>query len=734
MKLIYSPDNVAELDSATIGGKGRALFQMFAAGLPVPKPLCISTRAYDLFVDHNGLRQKIGLELYRKKIGDMRWEEIWDASLRIQNLFIKGAFPAQILTEVFPAVADAFGDRPLVIRSSAPDEDGTGGSFAGLHESFVNITSEAELKRKMKRVWASLWSDRAILYRQELGLELLTSRMGVVVQPFVEGSVSGVMFTRNPLDGNQMVVEAVYGLNQGLVDGAVEPDRWLIEREQRQVVQHRAPENRDTVFGRASGGGVRSERITDMRRERAPLADGELREIIDLGFQLERFYQSERDVEWTIDQGRCCILQARPITAEAGTGSDDKRSWYLSLTRSYDNLLLLFKRITNELLPEMDRDSARLAGADLERLSAAELAAEIRHRIELNEQWTAVYWSDFIPFAHGVRLFGELYNEVIEPDDPFEFVALLTGQHMLSTERNKLFAQCAKMARNDEQLLHQIRQGRLGDIEHREFREKIELLRSRFSTDYVGIGSGAGAEAIIAAMILQYILVDDEPVAESAEDRHRLENIFLQKGRESLSVDPEKLLQLARESYRIRDDDNIHIGRIGQELERAVLCARKRLEGEKKIVAVDLSAEDLCSMLEGASRERATAEKKSEQVSAVPRTMVRARQLQGQPASRGIAVGRARVLQGNADLKDFRKGEVLVIDSIDPTMTFFAPLAAAIIERRGGMLIHGAIIAREYGIPCVTGVVGATQYITTGDRVTVDGYLGICTVQRISGR
>ena len=95
-----------------------------------------------------------------------------------------------------------------------------------------------------------------------------------------------------------------------------------------------------------------------------------------------------------------------------------------------------------------------------------------------------------------------------------------------------------------------------------------------------------------------------------------------------------------------------------------------------------------------------------------------------------LAKGAARVIVSAPELKDFKKGEILVIDSIDPTMTFFAPLAAGIIERRGGMLIHGAIIAREYGIPCITGVVDATEYIRSGDLVTVDAYLGICTVQR----
>ena len=79
-------------------------------------------------------------------------------------------------------------------------------------------------------------------------------------------------------------------------------------------------------------------------------------------------------------------------------------------------------------------------------------------------------------------------------------------------------------------------------------------------------------------------------------------------------------------------------------------------------------------------------------------------------------------------LLDFKSGEVLVCDAVDPNMTFVVPLAAGIVERRGGMLIHGAIIAREYGLPCVTGVPHAAVMINTGDQITVDGYLGIVTV------
>ena len=104
------------------------------------------------------------------------------------------------------------------------------------------------------------------------------------------------------------------------------------------------------------------------------------------------------------------------------------------------------------------------------------------------------------------------------------------------------------------------------------------------------------------------------------------------------------------------------------------------------------------------------------------------RQLIGQPASPGVATGFVRCIRGRDDLGKFREGEVLVCDAIQPTMTHLVPLASAIIERRGGMLIHGAIIARELGIPCVNGVRNAAEVLNDGDLVSVDGHLGIVAV------
>lgn len=734
MVLIYSPDTMKKVDGdlgALIGGKGMSLFKLYNAGMPVALPICIGTGGYELFVEQNHLREKINLELHRKDIKEMRWEEIWDISLRIQNFFLGGIFPEALYRELKKRFGEQFGDRPLAVRSSAPEEDSHSRSFAGLHDSYLNVAGIDELVKKIKKVWASLWSDRAILYRQELGLEVASSKMAVVLQEFVEGQTSGVLFTKNPLDTSQMVIEAVYGLNQGLVDGLIEPDRWILDRKDRNVATCSAPENRDSQFVRSHQAGVQRQNIADDLQSTPPLELAQVREIAALGMELENFFGVSQDVEWTLKGNKVHILQSRPVTTEeGGDDSTDKRSWYLSLNRSYDNLLLLWESISKKLLPEMDRESIELTNRDLGQLSDRELADELRRRSAANDRWVSIYWSDFIPFAHGVRLFGELYNDVIEPADPFEFVSLLTGQNMLSTDRNTILYECATIVRDNESMRRCLEDNYPEKIKNETFQKKLSLLKDSFSMAGMAAGEEKVTNEIISTVILRYADLDTFPEGQPLRDSSELEALFVSKGKEQLPVDPEELLDMARASYRIRDDDNIHIGRIAQELERATAHARERLRARAIAVTDETPVEDVSFMLEGG---KPTVSNLSSAVTtriAPAQKSVQARQLLGQPASRGLAKGRARVIVSATELKDFKKGEILVIDSIDPTMTFFAPLARGIIERRGGMLIHGAIIAREYGIPCITGVVDATAFIHTGDLVTVDAYLGICTVQR----
>jgi len=220
---------------------------MQKSGMHVPEAICISTEAYVEYISSTGLREQMHMELYRKPFEEMRWEEIWDTALRIRNMFTKTPLPSTLQKQLRDTLASRFSNRPVSVRSSAPGEDSSKTSFAGLHESFVNVRGLESIQEHIRLVWASLWSDRALLYRQELGLDVEKSTMAVVVQEMVFGERSGVVFGMSPVHEKQSAVEAVYGLNQGLVDGTVEPDRWILDRKSGHILSHR-PARREKIL------------------------------------------------------------------------------------------------------------------------------------------------------------------------------------------------------------------------------------------------------------------------------------------------------------------------------------------------------------------------------------------------------------------------------------------------------------------------------------------------------
>ncbi len=139
MKVLLAIDQTAGEGPALVGGKTLALARLRTVGFEIPQALCVTTEAYRRFVDSGGVRGSIARELGRKRFEDMRWEEIWDAALRIRTLFERTAWPADLEASLREGIRSAFGDRPVAVRSSAPGEDGAAASFAGLHESFLNV-------------------------------------------------------------------------------------------------------------------------------------------------------------------------------------------------------------------------------------------------------------------------------------------------------------------------------------------------------------------------------------------------------------------------------------------------------------------------------------------------------------------------------------------------------------------------------------------------------------------
>ncbi len=724
MNLILSADHIGDSDLPRVGGKALALAALWRTGFPIPDFISVTTDAYQVFLDDAGLRERVLLELHRKNFADMRWEEIWDCATRIRNLFLRQPLPTQLASVLIAAVAERFGDRPVVVRSSAPDEDARGSSFAGLHESYVNIRGTEAVVEHIRRVWASLWSDAALLYRQELGLDAGRSAMAVVVQELVAGRASGVCFSQSPTEPSQALIEAVYGLNQGLVDGDVEPDRWVVDRDFGRILDHTPPRHRRQITP-TDEGVARNDLPADIGRT-APLAAEEVLAVYELARRAEAHFGSPQDVEWTLREGRLCLLQSRPVTTRAPAAAGDQRAWYLSLHRSFENLKELRRKIEGEQIPAMIRAAEEISGIDPGRLPDPELAAEIRRRWEINDTWVQVYWADFIPFAHGIRLFGQVYNDRIQPEDPYEFVNLLTQTDLASLERNRRLETLADLVRRHSHVADCLSAGDCADTAP-EFRRELEVFIERYGDLSCSVTGGAqceGATRPLAKILLQ--MAARPPVTTEAgrrADTAELSRRFLESFPEARRAEALELLDLARASYRLRDDDNIHLGRIEAQLTAAVAEGQRRLETRAETGEGRAALRTVLENFPVGDRQHP-----GPPAAAAAGERIRPRQLTGQPAGPGIARGSARVVNRHADLADFSHGEILVCDAVDPNMTFVVPLAAAVVERRGGMLIHGAIIAREYGLPCVTGIPDATSLIQTGDPLTVDGYLGIVTV------
>ncbi len=722
-----------------VGAKSARLGALAATGYHVPPGFCVTVEAYRAFLAESRLEMLIGMELERKSFEDMRWEEIWDAALRIRSGFLAHCVPAAVVDAVGEALAAFPEDTAWAVRSSAPGEDSANRSFAGLHESYVGVVGQEAVIDAVRLVWASLWSDASMLYRQELALDPARSRMAVLVQTMREEEVSGVAFGRDPQQPARdvAVVEAVPGLCSGLVDGQVDPDRWELQRSNGEIVGRR--------------GGARGE-------EGVPtplLEDKDLGHLLEVLRGVESLFSWPPDIEWTGRRQGFTLLQARPITTVA-TDGDDKRAWYLSLRPGADRLRKLRTRVAEELIPALEAEGRRLAAEDLEVLSDEQLAEAVETRAASMQRWTKVYWDEFIPFAHGVRRLAVYYNDAVQPEDPYEFVGLLKGEDLLATRRNVILRGLADGLRQNASLLAALGEAcRSAPAEGLNWKRDVlpvvesVALGPTFLTEFqqalesfLDVAYGDTRLADRPDLVLQTVVEMAESAgrkspgtvevggasAETLKQR-LLAAVAAERRQEALEA-----LEIGKLSWRLRDNDNLLLARVESQLIRAVEVAAGRLKSAGRLAPQAVVSSKAAGQIAAALRDWSAGEvllpeePQAQPIAASAVSDATARQLIGQPAAPGLETGRARRIRSSNDLGRFQAGEVLVCDAIQPMMTHLVPLAAGVVERRGGMLIHGAIIARELGVPCVNGISGVVDAINDGDLVTVDGHLGIVTV------
>ena len=722
----------ADCDERLIGGKAAKLAQLARAGFRVPAGFFITTRAYEHFVEGQNLARLIRIELGRKPFASMRWEEIWDVALRIRSAFLAAPVPQALAQAIVTAVEALGAGKRLAVRSSAPGEDSASRSFAGLHESVVGVVGVEAVLDAVRVVWASLWSDAALLYRQELALDPSLSRMAIVVQEMIDEDRSGVAFGRDPREPGRdhAIVEAVPGPCGDLVDGLVDPDRWILDRSSGKVVEWR-PGEREGEPGRPI------------------LGNGDLSNLHQMLLRVESLFHWPPDTEWTGRRERFTLLQARPITT-AIPADGDQRGWYLLLRPGRRRLSALADRVAGQLIPELEALGKRFAAEAIEGCDDLALAVVIEERHAAVETWRQTYIDDFIPFAHGVRQLGIYYNDAVQPDDPYEFVGLLRGQQMVASRRNRALQELAGQVRSDQELCEglsqaaeQAWQDALRTVQALPGGEPFLRAFESLQTEFMDVAYGGERLSDRPDLLLQTVLEltrspkptqpQDAEVNATAPTVQALERRLLEAVGPARQAEAREMLAIGRLSWRLRDDDNVLVGRLESQLLRALELGGARLRAAGRLQAgARISTAAAPPRAEALRDPGSTPVILPEPPAEVPTVHGAVgespRQLVGQPAAPGVATGRVQRVRGVQDLGRFRAGEVLVCDAIQPTMTHLVPLACAIVERRGGMLIHGAIIARELGIPCVNGISHAVELLEEGEIVTVDGYLGIVTV------
>jgi pyruvate,water dikinase len=378
----------------------------------------------------------------------------------------------------------------------------------------------------------------------------------------------------------------------------------------------------------------------------------------------------------------------------------------------------------------MEKEAHEMSLMDFSALPDSTLAQEIRRRRQITKKWTEIYWHDCIPFAHGMRLFGKIYNDIMKPEDPFQFMTLLGSPDMVSVRRNRMLEELSELIRKDPVNKACILAGSQ-DACKPEVRQLLEQILDQFGDLAWENGRLGQDRGRLLNLVLQMTSRAENGNFTTVPNVRELDEAFLSYFEKAQQPYALELLDLARASYRLRDDDNISMGMIEGQVLAAVAEANRRIEARPASDSQIPETDDLLRavrnevFLEAANRKAAPSVSKSG-------FSLKSRQILGQPAGPGMAAGKARVILDASDLFSFQSGEILVCDAVDPAMTFVVPLASGIVERRGGMLIHGAIIAREYGIPCVTGVPDAVNQIRTGDFITVDGHLGIVVIGEAS--
>jgi pyruvate,water dikinase len=319
-------EDLGKTDVPLVGGKNANLGEMVNSELPVPPGFAVTAYSYENFIKETKIATKI-YEIINETITDKNDPKQYDAaSKKIRALIEKSAVPRKISAAVKSAYTELNEKLNLknvfvAVRSSATAEDLPGASFAGQQETYLNVKGPNELMEKVVKCWSSLFTPRAIFYRNEKGFAHDKVFISVGVQKMVNSRAAGVMFTLNPVTGDtsEIVIEGNYGLGETVVSGAVNPDDFVVDKTTLKIKERRiARKTVQYVRNQKTGETVHSA-VPEDEQKKPCVNDDELLKLSELAQRIEQHYGSAQDIEWAIDKDlsfpkNVFIVQSRPET------------------------------------------------------------------------------------------------------------------------------------------------------------------------------------------------------------------------------------------------------------------------------------------------------------------------------------------------------------------------------------------------------------------------------------
>ncbi|MCW8909635.1 MAG: phosphoenolpyruvate synthase, partial [Gammaproteobacteria bacterium] len=320
-----------------VGGKNASLGEMYSqlssAGIKVPNGYATTAEAYHYFIKHNNLQEKISRALESLDVHDVK--ALAKTGKQIRSWMLHAEIPDEIAEDIIQGylkLGEEYGEYPdVAVRSSATAEDLADASFAGQQETYLNISGRRNLLLTCKRVFASLFTDRAISYREDKGFNHMDVALSIGVQKMVRSDMasSGVMFTLDTESGFRDVVfiNSSYGLGENVVQGSVNPDEFYVFK--KTLVENKRPIIRRNLGQKAikmvyaqdttAGLSTRNVKVTTEERNQFSLTDDEVLELSRYAVLIEDHYARPMDIEWGKDgkTGELFILQARPETVQA---------------------------------------------------------------------------------------------------------------------------------------------------------------------------------------------------------------------------------------------------------------------------------------------------------------------------------------------------------------------------------------------------------------------------------